>query len=250
MTHDVTSTQQAEQAAMQPGPEEHAQAGPGPDQGGNPGPGPAQNSNPGPEQGGPLGGQPGPGPEQTHATHPPFHDPRFAAYGPGPGNTQQQVPGWPPPAGSTGPQAGHSIPPYGAYGPQAWPPYSPYGQQGADPRFFAQGFQGPPGYAQAQAHPGQAPGPDSGPGHPKHDAHRYGQVMGLINDVANGNADPSKVMQVLSSLDSQFWKGALIGVGATLLVTNETVKNALVSALSDLAGCFEQGSESAKIETK
>lgn len=74
--------------------------------------------------------------------------------------------------------------------------------------------------------------------------------MGLINDVANGNADPSKVMQVLSSLDSQFWKGALIGVGATLLVTNETVKNALVSALSDLAGCFEQGSESAKIETK
>lgn len=181
---------------------------------------------------------------------PPFHDPRFAAYAPGPGFAQQQMPGWTSPPGPPGPQAGHSSPPYGAYGPQSGQPFPPYGPQGPDFRFFAQGMQGPPGYVQPQAHPGQAPGFESGPGHPKHEAHRYGQVMGLINDVANGNADPSQVMQLLGGLDSQFWKGALIGVGATLLVTNDAVKNALVSAMSGLAGCFEQGSENTETETK
>lgn len=86
---------------------------------------------------------------------------------------------------------------------------------------------------------GHAPGcghADHGPGHPKHDAHQYGQFMGLVNDLANGKADPSQVMSFLGGLDGQFLKGALVGIGATLLLTSDSVRKGLTGTLSGIFG--------------
>lgn len=67
--------------------------------------------------------------------------------------------------------------------------------------------------------------------------------MGLVNDIANGNTDPSRVVSFLSGLDSQFWKGALVGVGVTLLLTNDTVKNAIIGTLAGVMGTFTKETE-------
>ncbi|MFH1137677.1 MAG: hypothetical protein V1816_16545 [Pseudomonadota bacterium] len=75
-----------------------------------------------------------------------------------------------------------------------------------------------------------------GPSHPKHDAHQYGQFMRLVNDMTTGNADASKVVDFLGTMDVQFWKGALVGMGATLLLTNSAAKNAIAGALSGVLG--------------
>jgi len=134
-------------------------------------------------------------------------------------------------------------------GPQGMPPVGhPFphpGTQFAGPGATPMSYQQPPAHSQA---PGQAPHvcdheSDHGPGHPKHDAHQYGQFMGLVNDLANGNADASRLMSFLGSLDNQFWKGALVGVSATLLLTNDTVKNAIVGTLSNVLGAFEKKTE-------
>lgn len=104
------------------------------------------------------------------------------------------------------------------------------------------------GYQQPQAY-GFAPVPTnhscnhnttSGQRHPKYDEHKYGQFMGIVNDLVNGNPDMSKMMGFLESCDTQFWKGALIGVTATLLLTNETVKKTIIDSLSGIWGIFQK----------
>jgi hypothetical protein len=72
--------------------------------------------------------------------------------------------------------------------------------------------------------------------------------MGLVNDIANGNADASRVMAFLGSLDAQFWKGVAMGVGATLLLTNDAVKNTIVNTLSGLLGAFSKASDETESE--
>jgi hypothetical protein len=72
--------------------------------------------------------------------------------------------------------------------------------------------------------------------------------MGLVNDLANGNADASRVMSFLGSLDTQFWKGALVGVAAALLLTNESVKSGIASGLSGIMGVFGKEKEEAQPE--
>ena len=103
----------------------------------------------------------------------------------------------------------------------------------------AMAAQQPQAQASATVHPGQAAtDKDTGPGHLKHDAHQYGQLMGLVNDLANGKADPSQVMTLLGGLDGQFLKGALVGIGATLLLTNDAVKATIAGTLSGIFGAF------------
>jgi len=114
-------------------------------------------------------------------------------------------------------------------GPSA-PPFSPH-QPGMH---ASQPFQSPHSYN---------PDPGSVHAHPKSDQHKYGQFMGIINDLANGNPDVPKMMNFLESLDTQFWKGTLVGVTATLLLTNETVKNAIAGALSGVWGIFQKDTQ-------
>ncbi len=72
--------------------------------------------------------------------------------------------------------------------------------------------------------------------------------MGLVNDIANGNADASRVMAFLDGLDNQFWKGALIGVAATLLLTNDALKNGIAGSLAGVFGAFDKSSQAPQTE--
>lgn len=141
-----------------------------------------------------------------------------------------------------------------ASGPQGNPPtghpYPQYGPQSAGPHAPHMGYQQGQPYYQA---PGQRPhicdhGPAYSQGHHKPETHQCGEFMGLVNDLANGNADPSRVMSFLGSLDTQFWKGAIVGVSATLLLTNETVKNAIVNTLSGILGAISKETEEEQTE--
>ncbi len=64
--------------------------------------------------------------------------------------------------------------------------------------------------------------------------------MGLMNDMANGNADPAQMMSVLGQMDSRFWKGAIMGMLAALVLNNESVKNAIMGTFSGVFAAFER----------
>jgi hypothetical protein len=99
------------------------------------------------------------------------------------------------------------------------------------------------GHAHGMAPPGMAYGPN--PGMPPHPAY-YGVphpgghagsgmhagpgggpgMAQVLEEMANG-AGLSKLNQLLNFDDKEFWKGALIGAAAVLLLTNESVQKAL-----------------------
>ena len=165
---------------------------------------------------------------------PPYGGPQPGAAGPGPTPPPHQTPGGPYPYAATGPQGPYMTgapwaPPHGGPHPGGYYPYA-----GAGP-------------AWAPPHGGPRPGA-AGPGHRKHDAHQYGQFMGLVNDIANGNADASRMMAFLDGLDNQFWKGALIGVAATLLLTNDALKNGIAGSLAGVFGAFDKSSQDPQTE--
>jgi hypothetical protein len=135
------------------------------------------------------------------------------------------------PPGMTGPQA---IPP-GMTGPQAMPP-GMTGPQGMPPGMTVQPSSHSTGHETGSKGCGCSGHSGAGAPHVEHDEHQYGQLMGIVNDIANGNADPSRIMAFLQNLDAQFWKGALVGVAATFLLTSDTVKNTIAGALSGVAG--------------
>ncbi len=124
-----------------------------------------------------------------------------------------------------------AMPVQGGY--QPVPPMQGYPQ----PEMMAQYPQYQP-VPPTEEHGGKDGGPSSShEEEPKHDEHKYGQMMGLVEDLVNGkNPDPSHVMSVLEGLDSRFWKGALVGVGATLLLTNDNVKNAIFGGFATMFG--------------
>jgi hypothetical protein len=103
-------------------------------------------------------------------------------------------------------------------------------------------FGGHPGphqsHASAQGFPG-GPGAD----HFKHDEHRYGQLFGIIQDFANGQPDVSRVMNWVEGCDTQFWKGALVGAVAAVLIVNPTVKKTIVDTMSGFWGIFQKSGQ-------
>lgn len=50
----------------------------------------------------------------------------------------------------------------------------------------------------------------------------------------------------LNIQDSQFWKGALLGAGIALLLTNETVQKGVVKGVSQLTAAAQSGLEEVK----
>jgi hypothetical protein len=49
----------------------------------------------------------------------------------------------------------------------------------------------------------------------------------LVDEIANGGNGLSSLTKMLDFDDSEFWKGALLGAAAVLLLTNESVQSAL-----------------------
>jgi len=59
-------------------------------------------------------------------------------------------------------------------------------------------------------------------------------------------AVPATSFLGLNVQDSQFWKGALIGVAVTLLITNESVQKGVVKTASKLTAAAQSGIEEIK----
>lgn len=139
-------------------------------------------------------------------------------------------------------------------GPQYQPasPWAPQYQPNAAPH-YAPGpvYTGVPHgpttgrpYAVPHAH---HDGPSGGQGQGG-EANRYGELYGLIREAANGQPDVSRFLNFFESVSSDFWKGALVGTGLTLLLTNDAVKNMLSKSLAGLWGMAGAGAEEKEAE--
>lgn len=150
--------------------------------------------------------QPGFGaPQGQWQAAPPVYPGQVPAYGwPHPGAMAQVGGGMgPSPLGNPGWVQGAS-----------WPPAEPgYPQQTATA--YAPGSRGPAQGAQAGAALGMG-------------ARTHGAGMSqLMQEVAGGGSGLSSLTQMLNLDDKELWKGALIGAAVVLLLTNESVQNAL-----------------------
>ena len=209
----------------------------------------------------PQAGVSAPGPHPSA-----FPGPNPGYYHQGPQPVYGQMPGAPYFAqGMYGaPQPGYGVP-YPPYGPpqpgcgmptQQGPVYAPPGPQYMGYQQFGPGQQPGPAQPQSSNHATEESshscdcGGDCGPGHPKHDEHKYGQFLGLVNDIANGNADASRIMAFMEGMDAQFWKGAMVGLAATLLVTNDAVKKPLSARYPEFGAAYKKNPRKTKNKPK
>ncbi len=182
------------------------------------------------------------------------------AYQPGPDMGQphfsSQFPGAAPYQGA--PMAGGNgvqAPVYGWQGPhQDYPQTQGFPQQNTDqagyphpvtqfpqpPRPFTPVYQNPG----PQVHPASTAAPSPGRGQ----ENRYGELYGLIQEAANGNADVSGFLRFFQSTSSDFWKGALVGTGLTLLLTNDAVKSAIARGFAGVWGLLGKSAEDKEAE--
>lgn len=137
---------------------------------------------------------------------------------------QGQTSGWIPQPPYQGQTPWYPPPPWAADPRQAYyPPYpgAPYAAApGAHPEM--PGWMPPP--PQGYVPQGHGPGTGAGGG--------YGQGQGarvseLVDEIANGGNGLSSIGRLLNLDDVDFWKGALVGAAAVLLLTNESVQGAL-----------------------
>ena len=189
------------------------------------------------------------------AVHPQTHQPQAgfqpaAPQMPPQGGYQPVTPQMPPQGGYQAvhpqmqqPQGGFQtaqpqMPPQGGYQPvnPQMPPQNGY--QTVHPQMQPQG-QFTPGYADASQHPAHTSGPPQSH-HPKFEEHKYGQFFDVVNGFVNGEPDIPKMMGLLESCDTQFWKGALVGIAGSLILTNETVQKAITGSLAGIMGAFQK----------
>ncbi|MBK1653380.1 hypothetical protein [Allochromatium vinosum] len=176
--------------------------------GGQPGYGAAQ----GQPQGyvAPQGNQPGYGESMGPVSgREPFMHGGAGAMPPGYGQPHTAQPAFAPGYHQTAPHYAAAAMYYGQYAGYPPPPPPP----GAYP-YPPEAFQAPhQGYAHGAAHgAGQAHG---------------ASVSDLVNEVANGGNGLSTISKMLNFDDPDFWKGALVGAAAVLLLTSGSVQSAL-----------------------
>ena len=195
-------------AAAPPGWEQSAWAQPG---GAQPGWGGAPGAAPAPPGWGGAGapGAPAWGVPGGYPPFDPYYAAHLAAHGMAPPGHPGFAPGWP----------GYAMP-FAAAGPGVQP--------GA-------GHPGAPPGAQAYAPPGAGagPGPQAG-------------VQQLIDEIAQGGNGLNSLTRLLSLDDSEFWKGALIGAAAVLLLTNDQVQDALFKSGAKAKAAVERGAGRSK----
>jgi len=63
----------------------------------------------------------------------------------------------------------------------------------------------------------------------------------VMNEIASGGNGLSSLTKMLDLDDSEFWKGALVGAAAVLLLTNESVQNALFKTGVKARDAVDQG---------
>ncbi|MEE4637324.1 MAG: hypothetical protein V2J42_01115 [Wenzhouxiangella sp.] len=160
----------------------------------------------------PQGQNPGPGPGQPQGGPPPGYG--WGYYGPPPGMGGPWGPYGPgPEAGGWGPMGPGPAAGFGAGpGPQGMGGYG-YGPAGDE------GMQGP------------GPGPRAG----------RGPGMGQLIEEMTAGTGFAGLGQFLDFEDTDFWKGALVGAAAVLLLTNETVQQSLFKSGVKARDVVEKG---------
>ncbi len=86
---------------------------------------------------------------------------------------------------------------------------------------------------------GQAPYQAQDPAAAQQAPPDYARVIKSVEDFAEGDATVADVVKTLyseTSQDDQFWKGALVGAAATVLLTNKSVKNAMGKTFGGIFG--------------
>lgn len=138
----------------------------------------------------------------------------------------------------TEPQTNQAPPPYAQAGavPPGFDPWSPWPgdphQAYAHPAYvYANGYPPYPHWntplpmppeSSGWAHPGQSHGQHAGAG-----SARGAGVNGLVEEIAGGGSGLSSLSKMLDLDDPDFWKGALLGAAAVVLLTNESVRSAI-----------------------
>jgi hypothetical protein len=188
-----------------------------------------------------------------------------------------QVPPGGPAAAPTGYPPVHPRAPAGPYGqyPAAYPAPPPYtGPQYAPPLPGMIPSHGPYAAAQPPAAgmaaagygghypppmglPPQYPPPQAAHaagGQPGAGAHAgkgmQGHMSDLVDDISNGGSGLSSLGKMLNLDDSEFWKGALIGAAAVLLLTNEKVQDTLFKTGAKAKEAVKSGVEKIKETSK
>lgn len=98
-------------------------------------------------------------------------------------------------------------------------------------------FQGMPYHRGVfhQAQMGVAAPPPFHVHHPKHDEHKYGQLLQVAQKFATGTFEPQDVatgLSIIQDAGDQFWKGLLVGGVAALILGSESVRKGLFSMFS------------------
>jgi len=75
---------------------------------------------------------------------------------------------------------------------------------------------------------------------PKFDQNKLGKMYSTVNDVMNGDADPSSLIGLFADNSGDFWKGALVGAAAVVLLNNDAVKGALAGVAGSVGSMFGQ----------
>jgi hypothetical protein len=93
---------------------------------------------------------------------------------------------------------------------------------------------------------GQMPGQQHA-GHGQGQSQGQGQGMAqVMQEIANGGSGLSSLTKLLDFDDKDFWKGALVGAAAVLLLTNENVQRALFRGAVKGRDAVEEGVEKVK----
>ncbi len=163
---------------------------------------------------------------------------------------------------------------YPPYPPPTAAPFPPPYYVASHPAYYpGAGYWGPPAgiysqYPPAGTYPGVEPntaGMYAGQGaHGAHGAHG-GQgmhapmsergrsdlgVSDLVREISNGGSGLSSLGKMLDLDDSEFWKGALIGAAAVLLLTNESVQNMIFKTGAKAKDAMTSGIEKVKETAK
>ncbi|WP_198287509.1 YtxH domain-containing protein [Photobacterium marinum] len=153
--------------------------------------------------------------------------------------------------------------PYPPQGQAAWPhhpphmhgyPYPPHPHHAMPPHGYHPhpGYHHPYGYPPVPPHHyhGMPPHhPEHHESHPEHDA-LFQQAQGMLEGVMGEQAGIFKdLMHKMGVDDKEFWKGAMIGAAAALVLSNENVRNNLLQMLSGAGDMLKTGGSKVKDTT-
>ncbi len=134
--------------------------------------------------------------------------------------------------------------PYGpAYSHDYWSAHpASMGYPGGAPWGASPGYYGSPYPYPYSAYPHGPQGPGQAGAHARHGA----GMADLMEEIAKGGNGLSSLSKMLSLDDSEFWKGALVGAAAVLLLTNESVQEVLFKTGARAKQAVKAGIDKAK----